>query len=91
MNPVDLPSSTEGNGWNEWSRFVLSELKRLNTVVEDLRDDVQDLKQESAKQNTNTRADIAALKVRAGLVGLAGGTIPAVGVLIWMILKATSG
>ena len=79
MNPVDVPSSAEGaNGWNEWSRYVLSELKRLNAVVEDLRKEV-------AAGNTMTRADIAGLKVQAGIVGLIGGIIPAVIVFIYFL------
>ena len=79
MSPDTLPSSADTNGWNEWSRFVLSELKRHNRMLEDGR-------KEAADRHAKVMAEIAALKVKAGVVGLAGGMIPAVVVLIYFLV-----
>jgi len=37
------------NGWNEYSRLVLAELEKLNNSVEELSDDISDLRQEITK------------------------------------------
>jgi len=50
------------NGWNEWSRHVLAELKRLNTCYETLDDKIDKLKE-----------DVTVLKVKAWLFGVFGG------------------
>lgn len=40
------------NGWNEYSRLVISELERLNDGIKGLSDDVQSLKQEITELKT---------------------------------------
>jgi len=37
------------NGWNEYSRLVLAELEKLNNSVNELSDDMVDLRQEITK------------------------------------------
>jgi len=37
------------NGWNEYSRLVLTELEKLNNSVEEISDDITDLRQEITK------------------------------------------
>jgi len=37
------------NGWNEYSRLVLNELESLGTGIDNLRSEVQEVKQELAK------------------------------------------
>ena len=64
------------NGWNEWSRYVLSELKRLNRVVEDL-----------GKEIGRNNEIIAGLRVQAGIVGLIGGALPAIVVFVYFLVK----
>lgn len=54
------------NGWNEWSKYVLKELERLNGCYEKLEDHIQ-----------KVSTDIAMLKVKAGVWGLIAGMIPA--------------
>jgi len=75
MTPVD-PANTTSNGWNEWSRHVLAELKRLSTAVENLE-----------QGRLADREDIGKLIVKSGLTGLLGGVIPALGVLIYFLVK----
>ena len=67
------------NGWNEWSRHVLAELKRLS--------DGQDKYQEKTDAAfLDLKVEIAKLKVKSGLWGLAGGAIPvAVGFLAYFL------
>lgn len=37
------------NGWNEYSRLVLAELEKLNNSVEEISDDITELRQEITK------------------------------------------
>lgn len=55
----------DGNGWNEWSRYVLKELERLNHCYESI-----------IKELVIIKSEISALKVKAGVWGLLGGCIP---------------
>lgn len=64
------------NGWNEWSKYVLKELERLNTCQERIEHDIGTIKTE-----------IATLKVRSGVWGGVAGLIPAIGVLIYWVLS----
>ena len=61
MNP------SESDGWQQWSKHVLIELKRLNHDLE--------------KMNTTlgeVKLEIAMLKVKAGMWGAFAGMIPAI-------------
>ena len=42
-------ASDQQNGWNEYSRLVLKELETLSEGIENLRDELQTVKQEIAK------------------------------------------
>ena len=46
-----MASGTQ-NGWNEYSRLVLNELESLATGIENLRSEVQEVKQELAKMQS---------------------------------------
>jgi len=61
--------------WNEWSKFVLNELKRLNEGQAALQKDINSIK-----------TDIALLKLKSGIWGLAGGAIPVAIALITKFL-----
>lgn len=65
------------NGWNEWSRYVLKELERLNTCYEQVRIELG-----------NIKTEVTMLKVKAGFWGLLGGAIPiAIALLIGLLKK----
>lgn len=59
--------------WNEWSKYVLKELERLNSCYCDL-----------SRQLSTIREDIATLQVKASVWGLLAGCIP---VLILLLVK----
>lgn len=63
-----------GNGWEEWGRHVLVELRRLNECVKEL-----DRKQDKIRE------EIAELRIKAGMLGLIAGAIP-VAILILLRL-----
>lgn len=65
------------NGWNEWSKHVLTELERLSKVCDDIR-----------KQQERIRIDIATLKVKSGVWGAIAGLIPSGLVLIYILLRS---
>lgn len=79
MNEIRLPTVDKSNGWNEWSRFVLSELKRLSQEVSDLRKEV-------SSGHSQTQVAIASLQAKSGLVGFLGGLVPAIAVLIYFLV-----
>ncbi len=64
-----------GNGtWDEWSKHVLLELKRLG-----------DGQESHNSLLGNIRTEIAMLKVKSGIWGALGGAIPvAIGLAIWL-------
>ena len=63
------------NGWNEWSRYVLKELERLNENIEELH-----------KEVTKIRIDLGMLQVKAGAWGALGGLITGVGAVLIVLL-----
>jgi CheY-specific phosphatase CheX len=67
---------TKNNGWNEWSRHVLSELGRLNTAQGKIE-----------KHINKISIDIATLKVKSGIWGAIAGMIPSAIILIIMLLR----
>jgi len=60
---MDAPNNNT-NGWGEWSKHVLLELKRLNRATDDLSDDIKDL-----------QIHLATLKERASIWGAISGAI----------------
>jgi len=63
----------DNDSWREWSNFVLMELKRTNTQIEDLDKKIEKLKDD---QISKLKVEIAMLKVKAGIWGVMGGAIP---------------
>jgi hypothetical protein len=53
---------TDDNGWNEYQRLVLAELKRLDTSVQSIRTEVAEL-----------RVSVEVLRTRAVTWGALGG------------------
>lgn len=68
------------NGWSKWENHVLKEIKRLETAH-----------LATLAQVSKVREDIAGLKVKSGVWGIIGGTIPIVIVLAFWIIKSFSG
>lgn len=70
----------ETNGWNEYSRLVLNEIKRLDKSIREILDAVQELK-----------IEMAVLKVKyaliGGIVGAVAGSVPGVIALIRMFTR----
>lgn len=61
----DKSNMTGGNGWQEYQRLVLYELKAHTDTLA-----------EFGKELTNVKVEIGMLKVKAGLWGLLGGLVP---------------
>lgn len=61
--------------WNEWSKFVLRELERLNVCYERINVRVDEI-----------NSEIIRLKVKSGIWGLIGGAIPVVVATLWILL-----
>lgn len=65
----------DSDGWDEWRRYILKELERLNDNYSKLSD-----------VSVNMRSEIAALKVRAGVWGAIGGAIPVAAGILWQLV-----
>ncbi len=64
------------NEWQDWSKYVLKELERLNNCYSSLDTKMQ-----------KVREDIATLNVKAGLWGVLGGVAVMVGGIIISFFK----
>ncbi len=73
---AEFDDDVSGNGWDEWRKFVLMELRRSNKS------------HESADRRLDIISeDIVALKVKSGVWGLVGGMIPVALLLALWLLK----
>jgi len=63
------------NTWNEWSKYVLKELERLNDNYENVNKNVSEIK-----------VEIGQLQVKAGFWGAIGGGIPLIILIIMKLL-----
>jgi hypothetical protein len=65
------------NSWNQWSRHVLAELERLDVGMKELN-----------KTLTAIQVEIATLKVKSGVWGALGASVPIlVATVIWLLTK----
>lgn len=62
--------------WTEWSQYVLKELERLNACYEKV----------DSRLGAIER-DIVSLKIRSGVWGAIAGMVPAIGVLLYTLLR----
>ena len=83
----------DNNGWREYQKLVLSELRRLDSNVEKLGDRVdravkhernnrQMAEQATQAELSRIALEVHGLKIKAGVWGLAGGLIPVVTALV---------
>ena len=74
------------DGWNEWSRHVLAELKRLNDCMETVRDDRLKDRRDLDEELRSIHVAIAQLQVKAGIWGGAAGLAAAAiaGLVAWL-------
>lgn len=72
MTPTPKLQASE-NGWDQWAKFVLHELERLNINYEALRKEVGKI-----------HTEVATLKTKAGLWGAVGA---AVTVLLMLVIQ----
>jgi len=71
-----LEKNNNNQSWQQWSRYVLKELERLNECYEKLDNKVN-----------NIANDISILKVKAGIWGLIGAAIPVTVMIILQYVK----
>lgn len=91
----------DGNGWSEYQKLVLAELTRHNNVLENLAQEIGDLKVELAlfdkhhERLTHIEVEqkvqdvkIATLEVKAGLWGGLAGLMTALAAALVQVLKS---
>ena len=85
--------SDEGNGWREYQKLVLNELRRLDINLEKLSDriDVSIKHERNNRQQVenglqdeirNVALEVHGLKIKAGIWGLLGGLLPVLAALL---------
>jgi len=63
--------------------MILAEMKELRDDIRTLWGEIKDMREESVP----LRVEVERLKVKSGVWGALAGLLPAVGVVIWMLLK----
>ena len=81
------------NGWHEWSRYVLKELKRQDDGMRTQADEITELKQEIVRREEREKAakeqnvpervgmlegQMIRMQVKAGVWGAVGAAIPVI-------------
>lgn len=69
-------SGWQGNGWTQYQKLVLAELERHSDTLESLE-----------KHLNRVEIEIATLKIRASIWGALGASIPAIGIVLFELLK----
>ena len=64
------------NGWNEWSKFVLKELERLNSCYDAI-----------DKKVDKINVELAMLKVKSGIWGATAGIVGSLAILLFQLIK----
>ena len=75
MTPTPKLQASE-DGWDQWAKYVLKELERLNANYETLR-----------KEVSKVHTEIATLKVKAGMWGAVGAAIPVMVLLLIQLMR----
>jgi len=78
----------DNNGWNEWSRYVLAELTRLNSRVEAIPVAINLKVDEINKALKKIEVEIGKLQVKSGIWGAIGGLVPVAIMLFIMWYKS---
>lgn len=66
------------NGWDEYQKLVLTELKRHNELLHDLDQKLNDI-----------NVELATLKVKSGIWGVIGGLIPVLTAIAIYLFRQT--
>ena len=79
-------SGEGGNGWDEYKLLVVDKLDGLGKKQDTFDEKLDNLKSHFTKEVTSIREHVAVLRVKAGVWGLIGGAVPAIGILLWAII-----
>jgi hypothetical protein len=86
-----MPKQNLPNGWNEWSRHVLSEIVRLSDNYEKLAKEFVEYKLTVGKEFEEVKLKLehldTAFNIKSGIWGVIGGLIPTVGIILFELLK----
>jgi hypothetical protein len=76
-----MPTAAIQNGWNEYAKFVIKELERLNENQESMTRAHNDHRMETQRGMSELKTDIAMLKLKSGIWGFAAGALPAAAII----------
>ena len=69
-----------GSSWTEYRKLVLANIETLTEAVKELKKDIGEMQVIIAKLETS-------LSIKSGIWGAIAGLIPAIGLLIYFIVK----
>ena len=72
------------NGWNEWAKYVLKTLEKLEEEGSINREEIQ-------KIRTALKIVQIRMSMRAALIGAVAGFLPAVTLLIYFLIRIKNG
>lgn len=75
------------NGFSEYKQLILSELKQQREDGIAIRNSFDALKSEISRDRQETRVEIAQLKIKAGIWGFAGSSLPVIAYLLFEYMK----
>lgn len=75
------------NGWNQWSKHVLAELKRGGDERKQIRNEVASVRKDIATLRTEQRVLATELRLKASLWGAAAAAVPTIGAILFVLLK----
>lgn len=79
-------SSEKDKGWDEWRQLLYDKIDGIESQVMDLRDDVTDHRIQSQKEYLELKTEIAKLRIRAGIWGTIGASIPAAAIIVAQLM-----
>jgi hypothetical protein len=81
----------DDNGWGKWQNHVLAELKRLNSSIDKWTDKNTEEHADIHKSVSENKGEIKALKVKASIWGLFGGSLPAIATILGFLVYKLFG
>jgi len=76
------------NGWNEWAKYVLKSIERLEHNITTLEDKADINKLEVLKEIADIKREIAMLKTKSAMWGAIAASIPVIiGIIITLIIN----
>jgi hypothetical protein len=76
------------DNWQDWSKYVLKELERLNTAIDAIREECVKIRVNINELHIEVATLKTEFRIRAGIWGAVAGAIPAAIIIVYYVVKA---